>query len=334
MKKTIVINFLVLFFLVILAELFFGSWFKDNNFGIHLRGHINSKVKVETLIDKDKKEFIFFRNSSAFRNYEILNSEIDVVFVGGSTTIQSYLPYEETIVGFLNEMFKEKNILFANAGMEGKTTYGYLCDFKYWFSKLSDLNPKYYIFYTGYNDTWNSTNSKKLNCDNITARNTILEKLIDYLINSSFILSNIKIIKHELFQKKLTFEISSNKDSLKYMTFKDANKKYYKKEILKKQKIVIENYKQNLKMLREVFVKYKVKPIFITQVSHQGNDNFSTYLINKETKSFAKENNYLIFKLDEEIKLTPRDFYDSVHSNSKGSEKIANYIYNKILEVF
>lgn len=334
MKKIILINLLILFFLLILGELFFGSWLKDKNLGSHLRGHINAKIKVKTSIDGNKKEFIFFRNSNAFRNYEILNSEIDVVFVGGSTTIQSYLPYEETIVGLLNKMFKEKNILFANAGMEGKSTYGYLCDFKYWFSKLRDLNPKYYIFYTGYNDTWNSKNSKKLNCDNITARKTRLEKFIDYLINNSFILSNVKIIKHELYQKKLIFEISSNKDSLKYLNFKDASKKYYNKEKSKKQKIVIENYKQNLEKLRKNFVKYNIKPIFITQVSNQGNDNFSTYLINKETKSFAKDNNYLIFKLDEEIKLTPRDFYDSVHSNSEGSKKIANYIYSKIFGLF
>jgi len=218
MKKTILINFFVLFFLLILGEFFFGTWFKSNNFGTHLRGHINAKVKMNTSIGGIKKEFIFFRNSNAFRNYEVPNSEIDVVFVGGSTTIQSYLPYEETIVGYLNEMFREKNILFANAGMEGKSTYGYLCDFKYWFSKLSDLNPKYYIFYTGYNDTWNFENPKKFNCDNITSSSSKIKKIIDYSINNSFILSNLKILKHDLFQKKIEFEISTNKDSLEYVT--------------------------------------------------------------------------------------------------------------------
>lgn len=333
MKKTILINFFVLFFLLILGEFFFGTWFKGNNFGPHLRGHINAKVKMNTSINGIEKEFIFFRNSNAFRNYEVPNSEIDVVFVGGSTTIQSYLPYEETIVGYLNEMFKEKNILFANAGMEGKSTYGYLCDFKYWFSKLNDLNPKYYIFYTGYNDTWNSENSKKLNCDNITSSSSKIKKIIDYSINNSFILSNLKILKHELFQKKIEFKISSNKD-WKYLSFKEAKKKFYKNEKSENQKIIINNYKQNLKKLKKIFVKYNIKPIFITQVSNQGNENYLTYLINNETKIFAKENSYVIFKLDEEIKLSSEDFYDYVHNNANGSKKVATYIYNKILELF
>ncbi len=334
MKKTILINFFVLFFLLILGEFFFGTWFKSNNFGTHLRGHINAKVKMNTSIDGIKKEFIFFRNSNAFRNYEVPNSEIDVVFVGGSTTIQSYLPYEETIVGYLNEMFREKNILFANAGMEGKSTYGYLCDFKYWFSKLSDLNPKYYIFYTGYNDTWNSENPKKFNCDNITSSSSKIKKIIDYSINNSFILSNLKILKHELFQKKMEFEISTNKDSIEYVTFEKANKKFYKYKKSEKHKIIINNYKQNLEKLKKIFVEYNIKPIFITQVSNQGNENYLTYLINNETKTFAKENGYLIFKLDEEIKLSSEDFYDYVHNNANGSKKVATYIYNNILELF
>ena len=59
MKKTILINFFVLFFLLILGEFFFGTWFKSNNFGTHLRGHINAKVKMNTSIGGIKKEFIF-----------------------------------------------------------------------------------------------------------------------------------------------------------------------------------------------------------------------------------------------------------------------------------
>ena len=214
MKKIIITNFFILSALIILGEIIFGNWFKSDNFGIHLRGHINAKVRVETFENGIKKEFIFFRNSNAFRNYEIDNKEIDVVFVGGSTTIQSYLPYEETIVGILNQLFKNKKILFVNAGMEGKSTYGYLCDFKYWFSKINDLNPKYYIFYTGYNDTFNKENSKKIECEGITSRDSNLKKLSDYLINTSFILSNLKIIKHELFQNKLTFEINDGKKDI------------------------------------------------------------------------------------------------------------------------
>ena len=149
-KKIIIYNLSIFFIFVLIGEVILGDWFSDKKLGLHMRGHINASVNVQTEIQGIKKEFIFFRNSSGFRNYEINNSEIDIVFVGGSTTIQSYLPYEETTVGILNKYFKNDGIIIANAGLEGKSTYGYLCDFEYWCSNLENLNPKYYIFYTSH----------------------------------------------------------------------------------------------------------------------------------------------------------------------------------------
>ena len=90
-----------------------------------------TNFQIENNIDGKKKEFYFSKNSFGFRNKEIEASKIDVIFLGGSTTIQMYIEKKNTIVGILNEKFKEKNIFIANAGMEGKSSYGYLCDFKY-----------------------------------------------------------------------------------------------------------------------------------------------------------------------------------------------------------
>tara|TARA_Y100000590_G_scaffold418878_1_gene520101 strand:- start:57 stop:1106 length:1050 start_codon:yes stop_codon:yes gene_type:complete len=331
MKKILLINFVIFFILSLLAEIILGSWFTKNNFGIHMRGHFNANFKVEADIHGNNKEFTFFRNSYAFRNYEIKPEDIDVVFNGGSTTIQSYLPYEETIVGTLNELFKDKNIMFVNAGLEGKSTYGYLCDFQYWFSRINDLNPKYYIFYTGYNDTWNTSNSKMMSCEGITSRNTKTQKSIDYLLNNSFVLSNIIKIKHKFFEQKISFKANPY-DNNKFVSYKEIKKKYLETHDFDLKPII--NYRNNLESLKKVLLVKKINPIFITQVTSSGNDNLLLYKINEETKKFAEKNDYIILKLDEEIELEASDFYDQIHTNKIGSEKVANYIYDKIKYLF
>ena len=66
MKKTITINLIVFFILIVFIEIFFGKWFSKNNFGIHMKGHINDKVIIKTNIDGKKKEFYFSKNTLGF----------------------------------------------------------------------------------------------------------------------------------------------------------------------------------------------------------------------------------------------------------------------------
>ena len=329
--------------MTIVGELFLGSWFKKNNFGIHMRGHLNAKFKVESIgasQNDEKKEFTFFRNSLGFRNHEIKAEEIDAVFLGGSTTIQSYLPYEETIVGLLNGLFKSKNISIVNAGLEGKSTYGYLCDFKYWFSKIENLRPKYFIFYTGYNDTWNTSNSKMMDCEKITSRASTLHKFIDYSVNNSFILASTIKLKHYFLEEKITFDARTYgskhniNNKVKYTSYLDAKKIIEKEEISEEQKSKILQYQDNLNELKKVILEKNIKPIFITQIDSAGNHNQILYRINFETKKFAIENGFTLIRLDEEIILNPDDFYDDVHSNQIGSVKTANYIFSKLKNLF
>lgn len=340
MKKIILINFTIIVFLTAIFELILGSWLDKNNFGIHMRGQLNQKFKVISegaSVKGETQEFTFFRNSLAFRNYEVEAKDIDVIFNGGSTTIQSYLPYDQTIVGLLNKFLEDKNIFIANAGMEGKSTYGYLCDFKHWFSKIEDLKPKYYIFYTGYNDTWNLSNdnirSRQRHCEGSTSRQSIKHKLIDYLVNSSFLISSLLKLKNKYFEKKVyhdanTYSSFYNKGPIRYTSYEDAKKLNIKMRNPSKQRVPI--YKKNLENLKKIILDKKITPIFITQVDSLGNYNPVIRQINSITKNFAEENNFIIIKLDEEINLKTSDFYDDVHTTKVGSEKVAKYIFDKI----
>tara|TARA_B100000787_G_scaffold125838_1_gene95067 strand:- start:323 stop:1348 length:1026 start_codon:yes stop_codon:yes gene_type:complete len=341
MKKIILINCTLIVFLTLIGELILGAWFDKNNFGIHMRGQFNNSFKMVSegaSVSGETQEFTFFRNSLAFRNYEVEAKDIDVIFNGGSTTVQSYLPYEQTIVGLLNKSLEDKNIIIANAGLEGKSTYGYLCDFKNWFSKIEDLNPKYYIFYTGYNDIWNSSNivGQKY-CEGVTARQTKKHQLIDYLVNNSFLISSGLKLKNKYFEQKVTFNANTygsfyNQGSISYTAYEEAKKLNIK--FKNPDPTRVPRYKRNLESLKKIIVAKRITPIFITQVDSLGNYNPVIRQINDITKNFAEDNNFIIIKLDEEINLKTSDFYDDVHTNKIGSEKVANFIYNKINDLF
>ena len=55
------------------------------------------------------------------------------------------------------------------------------------------------------------------------------------------------------------------------------------------------------------------------------------YFLNLELKKFVNKNKYDIIRLDELIeKPLINSFVDQVHTNSNGSEKIANILYPKL----
>ena len=89
--------------------------------------------------------------------------------MGGSTVDERYKPEEKTITEQLNFMIKNKghNFKIINAGIEGQSTFGYIFNFKHWFSKLKNFSPKLYIFYVGINDNgWITSPDRKLD-DNL-----------------------------------------------------------------------------------------------------------------------------------------------------------------------
>ena len=152
--KIIYYNFLVFLALIILIEVFFGYWFKEENFGIYMRKE--RKINWQTSSNFNGKEYNFFykRNYWGFRGEEFNPKNVQVIFEGGSTGNQRFTPQKLTIVGSINEKFRlsNSNIIIYNASTDGKSVNGYINDFNFWFSKIPNLNPRYVIFYIGINE--------------------------------------------------------------------------------------------------------------------------------------------------------------------------------------
>ena len=87
----------------------------------------------------------------------------------------------------MNKYFKKDNseIFIYNTSTDGKTTRGYVNDFLYWFPKIPNFNPKFFIFYIGLND-------RKFQYEHYDFKfaSTSTKKLRDYIKNNSFFHEN------------------------------------------------------------------------------------------------------------------------------------------------
>ncbi len=339
MKKIILFNFCVFIFLLIFIEVIFGYWFKENNFGIHMRKHRNLSENYEIKLKNQKYKFTYKRNFYGFRGEEIDDlSDIKYVFLGGSTGNERLLPEELTIVGKINSKFETDNlkkIHIYNASTDGKSLRGHKNDFEFWFTKLKNFQPNYFLIYTGINDTYLGDEIKY----DLTFGNKSYRKILDYISNNSISIELIKKIKLKYFNSgRQEYDISNlnniYNDNYEYINYIKAKKIYNINNLKNKYSYLYERYK---KRLQEIYIKSKKfnsEIIFITQIKFDGLKDDKLFLLNEITKEFSKERKIKIIKVDEKFTGEINDFYDQNHPTEMGSEKISEIIYTELLNIF
>ncbi len=333
--KLISINFFIFFILIFIFEFIFGNWFKKNNFGFTARELRNVEIPMSVKYGEKKYNYTFKRNNFGFIGEDINPEQIKILFIGGSTGEQMYIPTEFSIVEQLNKRLngESQDLKIINASKGGKSTRGYVNDFVEWFPKVQKLKPEIVIFYTGLND---STLKLSDHFDELD-REAFFEKLEDLIKNNSIIYKLKKKIENKYFNPIRAF-YGMEKENLyidfKFIDYKKAVKKFEKYEINSENFQVLKNFEKNLDNLKKIIIKEKIKPIFITQIRFDGISDYNLFLVNKKLKIFAKKNNFEIIKLDEIIDdVQKNDFYDEVHTTISGSIKISNHIYPKLKEV-
>ena len=280
--------------------------------------------------------FYYKRNFYAFRGDDFDPSYVKVVFEGGSSGNQRFTPEEYTIVGNLNKYFKKDNseIFIYNASTDGKTTRGYVNDFLYWFPKIPNFNPKFFIFYIGLNDR-----QFQFEHYDFKFASTSSKKLRDYIKNNSIILEMTKKIDNKYFTQLTDVYAVHNNELYKnflYVNFEDGKKKHSGNNLTEDEKNLLLTFKSRLENLKNIIKKNKFIPIFITQIKFDGLSDKNLFLVNQELKRFSKSNNFDLIALDEFINnMEINDYFDQLHTTIQGSEKIAMTLYpqlKKILE--
>ena len=339
MKKIILYNLSFVALLIIGIELIFGYWFNENNFGIHMRKHRNQHEIYEVKINDQNYKFVYKRNFYGFRGEEFTNlSKIKYVFLGGSTGNERFLPEDLTIVGKLNLKLKNndyKKIHVYNASVDGKTLRGHANDFKYWFTKLNNFKPEYFIIYVGIND---SVLTQDLKYD-LTFGKKNYRKILDYLSNNSILVELLnKIIWKYSNSVKLKYEINNSdniyENNFNYTNYVKAKKIHNFYELKNKYSTLYQRYNERLNDIIKQSYKFNSKIIFITQVKYNGLKDEKLFLLNEMTKKFSEMNNIKIIKLDEIYNGEINDFYDPVHTSEQGSNKISNIIFTELTKIF
>ena len=323
-------NLFIFIFLIILIEIFFGYWFKDENFGIYMRKERKINWLTESTFFGKNYKFFYKRNYWGFRGEEFDPKNVKIIFEGGSTGNQRYTPEDLTIVGLINKRFENENINLKifNASTDGKSLNGYINDFEFWFPKIPNLKPEYVIFYLGINDRF--INDRYYLDHKISEMK--IDRLKDYIKNNSFVVDKYKIIKNNYFPKNtLSYDFNDNSiyKDFKYIDFISAQKIHKNKN--DDDLALINKFQYKLDKLNSIIKKNNIKPIFITQVKFDGLKDKKLYLINNELKNFSKVNDYFFIPIDELILMEINDFYDHVHTTPKGSSKIADIISENII---
>ncbi len=323
-------NLFIFIFLIILIEIFFGYWFKDENFGIYMRKERKINWLTESTFFGNNYKFFYKRNYWGFRGEEFDPKNVKIIFEGGSTGNQRYTPEDLTIVGLINKRFENENINLKifNASTDGKSLNGYINDFEFWFPKIPNLKPEYVIFYLGINDRF--INDRYYLDHKISEMK--IDRLKDYIKNNSFVVDKYKIIKNNYFPKNtLSYDFNDNSiyKDFKYIDFISAQKIHKNKN--DDDLALINKFQYKLDKLNSIIKRNNIKPIFITQVKFDGLKDKKLYLINNELKNFSKVNDYFFIPIDELILMEINDFYDHVHTTPKGSSKIADIISENII---
>ena len=327
--KVVIYNFFVLLFLIIILEVIFGYWFKEENFGIYMRKERKINWQTTSLFNGKEYNFFYKRNFYGFRGDEFEVKDVQIIFEGGSTGNQRYHPEELTIVGLLNDKFKSmsSDVNIYNASTDGKSTNGYINDFKFWFTKIKDFNPEYVIFYLGINDRF--IHDRYLDYK-ISEKK--IDQVKDYIKNNSFLIDKLKTVKNKYFPKNtLAYDFNNNflAENYKFINYKTAINLHSK---LNDQDVNLKkNFRSKLLNLKKIIDNKNFKPIFITQLKYDGLKDKELFLINNEIKDFAIQNNYFLIPLDEILEMNLNDFYDEVHTTPSGSKKIAKAIFPKLL---
>ena len=145
--KIILINFIIFLLIIIICEIFLGSWFK-NNFKYKLSSERNINRVYKFDFDYHKGTSHYIKNDYGFRINKNDNrfdpSSVEIVFAGGSTINQKFINFDDSIVGIISN--KNKNLKIINSGVDGMSIKGNINSFKFWFNKIENFKPKYFVY--------------------------------------------------------------------------------------------------------------------------------------------------------------------------------------------
>ena len=354
--KVVGINVILMSLVVMAIELTYGGWIfsEQKNSCSYLLCSVDLEYESEftgkTRYTKDK---------FGLRNRGGVDSNIDLLIIGGSTSDQRYVDNTKTWDYILQEMLRKNgtDVNIVNAGIDGQSTVGHIWNFKEWFPNIPNFSPKYILFYVGINDIPPLENWATY--DNIVDRSwKHAVKLNSFLYK---IYREFNHVSNNFLSKKANVGHGVNSLDLNYIdkfNYEKNNWELYK-ELLVKNKLIV-NLDSLVKLTREL----GSEPIFVTQktarwilkdnvIFGSGSDLGADYrfrgsvfkmsnsdigyaekIVSDSIIEFCNSNNLHCINGFNKFEFNKYNTYDLLHTNPQGSIEISKKLYPELKKLF
>jgi lysophospholipase L1-like esterase len=308
---------------------------------IRLREHpalVNITLNPDSLKSYAGSDKLFFRTDA---NGYILpfggdnSSDSVVFFVGGSTTECYRMPENKRFVYLVGEQLWQEGraIKTINAGVSGNNS---LLSLNIVLNKIAPSKPTAIVLMHAINDLyiyikhksyWHVTNKYS----NITLGNATDNYWLQRWLPTSFALS--KQLKNTSYKSDVPLSINAINDQLK--------------------QALLDDFRRNLSLFVLTCQQFNITPILMTQarafsktaskkhlngvigILQKGDDYFDQYIslfdsLNQATRMVSKDFDIKLIDLDRELTGDTACFYDAIHYNKYGSERVAEIVSSKL----
>lgn len=344
MRFVVLINLAILVIGVVLAELIFGNWIYGPPWGtLNIPRSIERQFDVSNLY-LGEKSITYRRDSWGLRGHYDNQSKIDILTIGGSTTDQRYIDDSQTWQELLRKRYAQngKTISVVNAGIDGQSTVGHLAALQRWLPHIPGLKSRYILAYIGINDIHipSQTQYDSMESPLFMRR---LRKLFE---NNSAIFMAFKTIDGTLRARRKSLVHGQGPkwtgpwapgDCAAPHTANQMATAAYKDRVLK---LIdgIRAYGAEAIIVTQNRADYRVVqgcPLGITQPD----GSVSTGMwaeqsgFNDHAMEACKLRKAICLDLGSELTFGDHDFYDWVHTNPSGNERIADYLYQHLSSI-
>lgn len=350
--KIVLVNLLIIVLGVVVLELYFGDWFGTGNLNkLNVIRSTKLKYRVQRLYDYPRSYITYTRDKYGLRGSFKDPGEIDILTVGGSTTNLRYINDGETWQDVIQNNFNEigKDVVVANAGIEGASSVSHVRKFDWWFPTIPELKPKYVLFYIGINDVFVKVD-RWYKYDGMNKKKNLWSKVGE----KSGIYHVIRTL-YGHYRATVAYRIN-------HRGFDFSKSKWTTVPLQNSYDVLLEenlrDYAERLRILIEKTRELGAMPIFVTQPVHmyriregvvEGVDRQQAYkyvfvngvdmyyifkMFNEVTMSVCEEQRAICLDLASDTIWEDSDFYDFLHMPPRGIRKVGEHMFEKLKELY
>ena len=348
------IFFIILILSVKLFDLALGASQRPETYtnikrSLMLREHspnVNANLKPDEIYISNtqnltQKDFLLRTDKDGFivgpKDFDKTDSEVSIIFFGGSTTECIYVEEERRFPYLVSESLR---LRVLNGGVSGNHSMHSLLAM---IGKGVPYKPKNIVLMHAVNDL--VLLSKTLSYWDAPQTKALIQS--DNSVNSRFVIYDIaRQIKNFLVPNlwsKTRYLFSNSNDLIidEYRSYRTRNFKYAELE-----RALAEQFAASLRSFVRVSRSWDIEPILMTQFNRIKNEDvfireryektpqpisYNEFVLlykaaNDIVRTVAKEENVYLIDLDKLIPSTKEYIYDGVHLNTKGSELAAEKI--------